>query len=494
MKVLFFFPATGYYNRALSNPLGLLSIASFLKRRGHEVKIVDRNIEKVRLRSVVREFCPDAVGVSVMSARGIKDAVQISKCVNALGIPVIWGGQMPSMQPEMALSCEYVDYVSVGEGEYVWLDILNALSAARGLDDIPGIAYRGPDGAVRSVPCRPFEDLADVGAMDFSLLKMEKYTQTYLGCRKMVYLFSAKGCPGNCAFCSNPFFHKSKFRRRPTEYVIQDLKYLTEHYGVDGVYFSDELWCLRREEMLEFCNALKESGIRIRFGIQLRVGLFNEADFRLLYDCGCRWVFFGIESGNAEMQRRIHKHLDFNKVRDTFEIMDRIGLTSFASMIIGYPDETAEQLKDSVRLMNSVKASMRPVYHFTPLPGTEFYNEVVSRGIYTPPKTLKEMTRVIETESLGVNLSQVPDVDLKVIRSWYNWQAFTDKKALKSGKSFEFAFDTIRSGLHSISMRGAVSFFVNGFSAFKEFAATFWYSHAYPSVVKKYELNVIHRD
>jgi len=372
MKALFFFPATGYYNRALSNPLGVLSIASFLKRKGHEVKIIDRNTEKVRLNSLLDEFNPDAVGVSVMSARGVTDAVKISKAVKTRGIPVIWGGQMPSLQPEMALTCEYVDYLSVGEGEYTWLDILNALSSSGNITEIPGIAYRCSDGGVKMVPCREFADLKDIGMLDFSLLKMEKYTQNYLGCKKMVYLYSAKGCPGNCAFCSNTFFHKSRFRKRPTEYVIRELKYLIEHYGVDGVYFSDELWCLRREEMLEFCRAVKENDIHINFGVQLRVGLFNEDDFRLLYDCGCRWVFFGIESGNPEMQKRIHKHLNIDKVRETFEIMDRIGLTSFASMIIGYPDETEEQLRDSVRLMNSVKASMRPVYHFTPLPGTEF--------------------------------------------------------------------------------------------------------------------------
>lgn len=494
MKALFFFPATGYYTRALSNPLGLLSIATFLKRRGHEVKIVDRNIEKVNLSRLLEAFRPDAVGVSVMSARGIRDAVEISKRVKARGIPVIWGGQMPSMQPEMALSCAFVDHVAMGEGEYVWLDIMDALSAGETLDGIPGIAGRGADGAVHAEPCRDFADLNELGTLDFSLLKMEKYTQTYLGCKKMVYLYSAKGCPGNCAFCSNPFFHKSTFRKRPVQYVLQELKYLTDHYGVDGVYFSDELWCLKREDMRAFCSGLREYGVRIRFGIQLRIGIFNEEDFRLLYDSGCRWVFFGIESGNAEMQKRIHKHLDLNKVRETFEITDRVGLTSFASMIIGYPDETEEQLRDSVRLMNSVKASMRPVYHFTPLPGTEFYNEVVSRGIYTPPKTLKEMTRVIETESLGVNLSQVPDRDLKVIRSWYNWRAFSDKQAVKSDKKFEFAFDTVKSGLHSISMKGPVSFFVNGLSAFKEFVSTFWYSHAYPSVIRKYGLDVTYND
>ena len=490
MRVLFFFPKTGYYNRALSNPLGLLAIASYLKRLGHAVRIIDCNIRRVHIKKELDVFRPDVVGLSVMSARGVKDAILISRTVKKSGLPVIWGGQMPSLQPEMALSCEYVDHVCVGEGELAWQDILETLKSGGDLSAIPGLASRTPDGGMRMTPCRPFMDLKDAGMLDFSLLEMERYPQPYLGCKKMVYLYSAKGCPGNCAFCSNPFFHKSKFRRRPTQFVLQDLKYLTENYGVDGVYFSDELWCLRKEDMREFCRGIKEYGIRIRFGVQLRIGMFGEEDFRMLYDCGCRWVFFGIESGNAEMQKRIHKHLDFDKVRETFEITDRIGLTSFASMIIGYPDETEAQLRDSVRLMNSVKASMRPVYHFTPLPGTEFYREVVARGIYTPPKTLKEMARVVETESLGVNLSRVPDRDLKVIRSWYNWQAFTDKKALKSGKSFEFAFDTVRSGLHSISMRGAASFFVNGFSAFKEFVSTFWYAHAYPGIIRKYALNV----
>ena len=489
MRVLFFFPKTGYYTRALSNPLGLLAIASYLKRLGHDVRIIDCNIRRVRVKKELDSFRPDAVGVSVMSARGVTDAIRISRVAKQGGLPVIWGGQMPSLQPEMALSCEYVDHVCVGEGELVWQDILETLQTGGDLAGIPGIACRASEGGVRMTPCRPFMDLKDAGMLDFTLLEMEKYLQTYLGCKRMVYLYSAKGCPGNCAFCSNTQFHKSTFRRRPTEYVIAELKELTERYGVDGVYFSDELWCLRRDDMLAFCKQLRENDIHIRFGIQMRMGIFNEADYQLLYDCGCRWVFFGIESGNPEMQKRIHKPYNAQKVSETFAALDRIGIISVASMIIGFPDETEAQLKDSVRLMNTVRASLRTVYHFTPLPGTELYNEVISRGLYTPAKTLKEMTRVVETESLGVNLSQVPDKDLKVVRCWYNWRGFTDRSAVKSDKKYEFAMDTILSGLHSISMRGAVSFFVNGFAAFREFVYIFWYSHAYPDVIKKYGLD-----
>lgn len=493
MKALFFFPKTGYYNRALSNPLGLLAIGSYLKGLGHEVRIADRNIRRVSVKKELKSFRPDVVGVSVMSARGIKDAVRISKTAKKCGKTVIWGGQMPSLEPELALSCPYTDYICIGEGELIWRDILEALANGTHLIGIPGLASRKPGGGIAMTPCRPFADLKDFGTLDFSLLEMEKYMQPYLGCKKMVYSYSAKGCPGNCAFCTNTSYHKSTYRTRPTEFVIRELKELTECYGADGVYFSDELWCMRREELHAFCKAIKENGIRVHFGVQLRVGMFGEEDLRLLYESGCRWVIYGIESGNPEMQKRIHKNLSFKKVCETFEMTNRIGLISIGSVIIGYPGETEEQLKDSVQLMNTAKASLWPVYHFTPLPGTELYNEVIASGAYTPPKTLSEMAKTVETEKLSVNLSKIPDRDLKVVRCWYNWKALTKKNAPNAGNKFAFAADTIRSGLHSISMRGIFSFLLNGFAAFGEVIYTFWYSHAYPKIIKKYGLNAEYR-
>nr|MCR5040471.1 B12-binding domain-containing radical SAM protein [Clostridia bacterium] len=415
MNILFFFPSTGYYNRAISNPLGLLAIGSYLKQHGHTVKIADRNIEKINLKKLFDSFCPDAVGLSIMSSRGLRDAVRISAFAKKYGCPVVWGGQMPSMQPELALSCSSVDFVSYGEGEITWLEIAEALEKGSPLEEIAGLFYLDADGKRVFTGERPFEDLADIGVLDFSLVNIEKYTQRYLGCKKMVYLYSAKGCPGNCAFCANTRFHKSTLRKRPTEYVIREMKELSTKYGVDGVYFSDELFCLRRNEIYEFCEGLKRESIHIQWGVQLRIGILGEEELRLMYDSGCRWIMFGIETGNRDMQKRIHKHIDYGKVQETFEMTDRIGLTTVASVIIGYPGETVEQVRDTVALMTSVKAGLITVYHFTPMPGTELYDEVVSSGAYKPPASLRELSKVVATESLGQNLSKVPSRDLRVI-------------------------------------------------------------------------------
>ena len=104
MKVLFINPSVGYYTRALSNPMGLLSIATYVKNNGHEVLFEDRSVKKRSISKVIDDFKPDIIGISLMSSRGVKDAIKVSECAKKKGITVVWGGQMPSMQVEEVLA------------------------------------------------------------------------------------------------------------------------------------------------------------------------------------------------------------------------------------------------------------------------------------------------------------------------------------------------------------------------------------------------------
>ena len=489
MNVLLINPSVGYYTRTMSTPLGLLSIGSYLKQFGHRIRLYDRCVEKAKLKKILKEFSPDIVGVSVMSSRGIKDAVRISKEIKAAGLTVVWGGQLPSLQLELVIKNDFVDIASFGEGEETWAELLDHIANNEEIDDVLGIAYK-KNGEIMRNPCRPFTDLGKLPVTDWSLIDVSKYMQQYLGCKKMMYLYSSKGCPGHCAFCPNVNYHKSTHRDRPNEQVVTEIKYLMEHYGLDGVYFSDEVWRIKRSEMQDFCRRIKEEGLqtRLQWGVDLRVGIFNEEDYRLMYDAGCRWIFFGIESGSREMQRRIHKNINYDAIKPTIELLNHIGFTTMASFIVGFPDETEDQLRETTKMINELPLGLTPIFHFTPLPGTELYDDLVAQGRYRLPETLDDISHIIATESLGINYSRVPDTDLKVIKNWFIWKSFTNKTAIHDGKSFEFARQTIRSGLNTIAMKGALNFIVNGFAALNEFLYVFFYSHMYPKVKEKYGL------
>lgn len=487
MNVLLIEPAVGFYDRTMSTPLGLLSIGSYLKYHGHRVRILDRNFDQTKLKTVAFDFAPDVVGVSVMSSRALTDAIGVSKTVNELGLKVIWGGQLPTFYPELVIKEDYVDIVSVGEGEETWLELLDRFSNGEDIDGVLGIVYK-KDGAVVRTACRPFSDLSKFPPTDWSLIEVPRYMQTYIGCEKMMYLYSSKGCPGHCAFCSNVTYHKSKHRDRPNEQVVAEIRYLHDNYGLDGVYFSDEVWRLRRSDMQDFCARMKAEDMPVKWGVDLRVGIFNEEDYRLMYDAGCRWIFFGIESGSREMQKIIHKNIDYDAIKPTVEMLNNMGYTTMSSFIVGFPGETEEQLHDTAAMISDLPIGLTPIFHFTPMPGTEFYEKLVADGRLRAPRKLEDLLEVVPTETLGVNYSNVPDRDLKVVRNWFHWKSFTRKNAISDGKPFEFARQTIKSTLREITQKGMVHFFVNAFSAVCEFLYVFRYSHMYPGVKKKYGL------
>ena len=486
MRVLLIHPSAGYYTSGLSVPLGLLSIGTYLQQSGHEVKIYDRCMDTAKLRKVVKAFSPEIVGVSVMSSRGLKDAVKVSKYLKKNGLTVVWGGQLPSLQIELVLRSAYVDIVSFGEGEETWAELLDRIQTGD-LANVRGIAYK-KDGQIITNPCRPFTDLAKIPASDWSLLDVPKYLQPYFGYKKMMYICSSKGCPARCAFCVNVNFHKSTYRKRPTQVVLQEIRYLIENYGMDSVYFSDELWCLKREQAREFCQSILDAGLHFYWGVDTRIDLLEEEDYRLMYKAGCRWMFFGIECGSEEMRRRVHKCYDPEKVKPTIALLNEIGITTITSFIVGFPDETEENLRDTARLIRDIHSGLTPIFHFSPIPGTEFYEYLVKEGRYHVPEKLEDLIGTVSTISLGTNYSCVTDRELKVVKNWFVWKSFTRKNAINNGKAFEFAKTTIKDGLHTISTKGVVSFFVNGFVALNEFLYIFYYAHMFPKIRKKYEL------
>ena len=255
MKVLFINPSVGYYTRALSNPLGLLSIATHIKNNGHEVKLEDRCVHKVNINKLLDSFKPDIVGVSLMSSRGLIDAEKISKAARAKGIPVVWGGQMPSLQMEQVLDLDLVDYISYGEGEETWLEMARNYDVGLSFDDIRGLAFV-KNGEYIETEKRELMELSVLPKLDWNLINPCDYFQTGYGCKNQVHIYYSKGCIGNCSFCYNNQYNCSVRRQRPLDYVIEEMRLLAEKYGADGFEFTDDLMFSNRAQMLEFCTKI----------------------------------------------------------------------------------------------------------------------------------------------------------------------------------------------------------------------------------------------
>lgn len=485
---MFINPKLPVFMRMPSLPLGLVSIASYLKHYGHEVKIVERLVEDNDIDICINEYKPDIVGITAMSFLSSMDAMQITKNIQAANIPVVWGGQAATAMPELILKEAHPDYIILGEGEVTWLELVNTIETGGDVSMVAGLAYS--DGKkVVFTPQRPVADISLFPDIDWDLIDVTKYFSSFFNCDKMLYLHASKGCPAQCTFCSNQQFHQGKNRCRDVDQIIRDIDYLYEH-GTNGIYFSDELWMPNRNLRTQLCNMLIERNYNLVWGCQMRLGVLNENDIELMYNAGCRWILFGIESGNPERIKTIKKNIDLSIAKQTVQWCEQKGITVQASFIIGYPDETEEEMRTTLEFGESLGASLLVINILVPLPNSELYNDIRKKGIFELPESIEKMAYDIEqtaSDSIIINLSKVPDIDLKVIHYYYQWKAFSSKGSVNDD-SYGIIKKMARDTVDRIFKHGIRGFFYGTFVSVKQFVSVFYYSHAYKKILKKYGL------
>ena len=364
---------------------------------------------------------------------------------------------------------------------------MDRLSVNGDLKQISGLCY-AENGETKYTETRPFMDLADLPPMDFTLVDVEKYLGTMYGCKKTALLYMAKGCIGNCTFCFNKTFHRQCYRMRPVETFLQEVGDLIEHYGVDCIYFADELWCRNREEMRYQCNAFKQSGLSFKWGVQTRVGIFDKEDFEVMKDAGCLWIDFGIETGSREMLRKIKKGIPYEKIHQTFRDCSDVGIITLANFIIGFPDETEQEFRDTIRMAQTIDATQKTFFFFMPGVGSQLYKELVSSGRYRPPATFREYTRVRFFYSPKPNFSQVPSRELKAVRAHFLWAGFSKKFFSEEARSYDIAKKDIADVLKQFKGHGVRFAWQLFWISAYEFTDIFFYAHFFPSVLKKYGL------
>ena len=487
MNVLFLIPYANFQYQAPWTPLGAMSIATYLHERGFHVSFYDRSFGRKRLKTLFRQYAPDVVCVTVSTTRVVDDAVFCCKAAKEAGLPVVCGGQFASVFYAQLLQEGCVDYITVGEGELCTYHLLRALQTGEDPANVKGIALMR-DGKPFLTPPQPIADPAELPAIDFSLIDPSKYIHSYIYCNKLMYLYATKGCPCSCTFCTNPGFHCHSYRVRSIEDVIAEIKYLTSHYGVDGINFSDECWYIRKRDMQEFCRRLDEEDIHIVWGCEMRVDIYTEEDLQFMYDHGCRWITLGIESGDEEMLRRIKKMTTLEQIRYTVFACNRIGIAALSNFIIGYPDETPEQMQHTINLVKELHSGVSEVNIFTPMVGSELFDTLCEKGECSIPQDLEAAKDGLMGEYTSYRSRQIPYKELWVVYSYFMWQEFTKKSTGKSSSPFNVALTSIRETLLNIFRMHAKNLVRGLFLTAREFFRIFWYAHFYPGIRKKYNL------
>jgi radical SAM superfamily enzyme YgiQ (UPF0313 family) len=384
-------------------PHWILWLGGYVEHKGHSVDVVDvksnvnaRYSEKEKER-VFRETVEKTIasrspliGLSAFT-EDYRDVMKLAEEIKRRSsAKVIVGGIHATVSPEDFFAHEDspFDAAVVGDGELpLWRLIEAEREGTIPWKEINGLVFRKGTNVIRTAPQKEQPVLDDLAIHPYHKLDMNFYLQPQQFLLRSIYLsgvhiFTARGCPYDCTFCAN---RRRKVTFRPLESVIEELNFLKETYDIDGFYIHDDTFTIKRDRVVEFCEKLTDLNHRFVWGMEGRVNQFPDNVFRALKESGCIQIDFGVESGSQESLNRMKKGIKINETEEVFRRCRAEKIRTYANILINTPEETEEDVRKTVDLMENIKATTYGICVTTPYPGTEIYDRYVR-----PPLTVEE--------------------------------------------------------------------------------------------------------
>lgn len=399
-------------------PLNLIYLGSYLQDAGYRVEILDCLAERLSLDRVlkrIRQTTARFVGAPFYQA-SLKTTAALCKGIKRMdaGITVIGGGPTATVCPIELLKGFDIDMAVIGEGEQTLKEVLE-----KDPDDIPGVAYKAPDGKIQINKKRePIADLDVLPFLDYSLIDVDEYHRFH---KKMdsppsIFLTTSRGCCYRCIYCATPQLWPGKIRRFSVERIIDEIKYHIGKYPGVNVGFMDDAFFYDRKWLEEFFAGVKDLGIT--YSCIGRADNLSEDVVEKLADTGCVYVALGIESGSHRMQKVIKKNLNLDRVVKKVKMLVDHGIPVKGFFMLGFPDETPEEMAETINLAVELKKAgmfRLSIFPVVVYPGTElaevFGCSMNGVSVYKPVNP--EYFNIDDVGERGlIQYSTIPNVDI----------------------------------------------------------------------------------
>jgi len=378
-------------------PLGLLYLAAAARAAGHEVRVFDERLDASAARRLCRA-APDVAGFTVVTA-AVPSALRAARALRQASprTRIVFGGPHATALPAETVVLPEADYLIAGEGERTFTALLRALDGgalpAEAAGKIPGLWWRAPDGAAGGGAETRWLDNAGLDALAppaFDLMDLEAYFAgpqehgLWQKGRRILPLIGSRGCPYTCTFCCRVMGNRP--RCHSADWVLAEVRRLQRDFGVDEVYFEDDDFFVNRARGLEILGRLAALAPRphFKFSNGVRIERVDREALRAIRDAGGYTLSFGLESGCAETLRRMRKRMDLGMVREKVALAREYGFRIGANCIIGYPGETADDVRESVNFLLGLKVDSMAIVNLVPFPGTEVRRLCEENGYLTP--------------------------------------------------------------------------------------------------------------
>ena len=418
----------GVFHHQLYVPIGLAYLAAVVEKAGHELAVFDcpaLGMDQEALKTKLEDFQPDLVGVTSMTPT-IQSALQSTRGAKEVcpDSTVIIGGPHATFMDAQILNDEpSVDVVVRGEGEETLLELAQAKMKNENFKDVLGITFRNGSDTVQTSSRPAIKNLDDLPYPAYNRFALENYL---LYGKLFLPVITSRGCPFQCAFCTTSRILGKEYRARSPKNIVDELEHIERVYHADSFTFYDDTLTLDKGRIFKICDEIRARHIKIPWDCQTRVDQVSKEILTKMKDSNCQQVFFGVESGCQTILDAVKKRTTVKQNENAIRMAKEAGLFVSISIILGYPGETSEMLKETLDFIRGAEPDDVYLCIATPYPGTELRQIVEEKGWKMSPDWSKydTVTPVFENPNLS-------DDDVQKLRSKFYDSFYSPKYVLK---------------------------------------------------------------
>ena len=358
--------------------LGYLSEALQRDKIDHEYFDMNNIIPTYQeLRRQLRRYKPTVIGLTMVTPGYLLGYKLIKKIRKDFPkAKIIVGGPHVSMKlTEILTEAPEVDVGFISEAEQ---SLPAYLKAGCKPEKIKGVVFRKGKKSVYNPP-----ELE----LNVNKLGWPKYEKWDLSKYSDVSLYTSRGCPFRCVFCTIGKFNQSRFRPRSSASVVEEIKYWYDR-GQRLFPVEDDNFCFDDKRIYDLCDAIEAAnfkGATFALGQGVRADKASRDLLKRMYKVGFKYATIAVEGGNNKVLRALRKGETIERIEQTIKDACNIGYEVRLLFVVGANGETWEDVKDSLRVAEKYPVMYSRFNNLLPIPGTELYGWIMSEGLNLRP-------------------------------------------------------------------------------------------------------------
>lgn len=398
--------------RGQDPPLNLTMLAAYVRQQHFGVEILDCALDaptdklfRIKLQQFASKNTDKHIFIGIYvctpTAYTCYRMAHMAKEIMPQAIIVAGGPHATFMYDEVLTEAPFT-YAILGEGEVT----LAELMAGTNPENIKGLAFRQNNTTNITPPRDRCTDINTLPMPAYDLLQVRRYRPP-LGTFKRLPSFMlsfSRGCPNNCSFCTKTL-GREHFQKTAA-HIFKEVAYLYDTMGIRDFVFVDDTFTAFRPTVIEFCNLLSQSHVRISWHCYTRADSIDPDMLKLMKSTGCHQLMFGVESFAPEVLRLINKKITPELIENAILMTKQAGMACRIAMMVGNRGDTPQTLEHSLREIMRLKPDFISVLIATPGPGTPFFawaeaeNRLLSRNwaLYTGGISLVKLDGITPEE------------------------------------------------------------------------------------------------